>query len=975
MLSRLSLLSNSRAFQQARWRIYRLKVSPTVHASQYHILSGRKLAQSIREKANDEIQAIKLKHPNFKPTLKIIQVGARPDSSTYVRMKLKASKDSNVDCIIEKLPAEITEVELLKKISDINDDDSIHGLLIQLPLPRHLDETTITNAVDFKKDVDGFHRYNAGELTKKGGKPYFIPCTPYGCMKLLEEAHVKLDGKNAVVLGRSSIVGNPIASLLKNANATVTVCHSHTRNIAEVVSQADIVIAACGIPQYVKSDWIKEGAVVIDVGINYVPDISKKSGQKLVGDVDFDSVKEKTSYITPVPGGVGPMTVAMLVSNVLLAAKRQFVESEKLPVIKPLPLHLESPVPSDIDISRAQSPKHIKQVAEELGIHSHELELYGHYKAKISPNIFKRLESRENGKYVLVAGITPTPLGEGKSTTTMGLVQALSAHLGKPSIANVRQPSLGPTLGVKGGAAGGGYAQVIPMDEFNLHLTGDIHAISAANNLLAAAIDTRMFHEATQKNDSTFYKRLVPRKKGIRKFTPSMQRRLKRLGIEKEDPDALTPEEVKRFARLNINPDTITIRRVVDINDRMLRQITIGEAATEKGFTRTTGFDITVASELMAILALSKSLHEMKERIGRMVIGADYDNKPVTVEDIGCTGALTALLRDAIKPNLMQTLEGTPVMVHAGPFANISIGASSVIADLMALKLVGSEKNPLNDKNIHEPGYVVTEAGFDFAMGGERFFDIKCRSSGLVPDAVVLVATVRALKSHGGAPNVKPGQSLPKEYTEENIDFVAKGVSNLVKQIENIKTFGIPVVVAINRFETDSQAEIEVIKKAALNAGASHAVTSNHWMEGGKGAVELAHAVVDATKEPKNFNFLYDVNSSIEDKLTSIVQKMYGGAKIEVSPEAQKKIDTYKKQGFGNLPICIAKTQYSLSHDPSLKGVPRGFTFPIRDVRASIGAGYLYALAAEIQTIPGLSTYAGYMAVEVDDDGEIEGLF
>ncbi|SCU93085.1 LAME_0F02586g1_1 [Lachancea meyersii CBS 8951] len=976
MLSRAVKRGSLRRFYAPRLRSVTLISPSTVSAaasqSLYHTLSGTKIAKSIRDEAFQKIEQIKAKIPAFNPTLKIFQVGARPDSSAYVRMKLKASKESGVHCDVEKLPENITEAELLNKIEAVNQNDAIHGLLIQLPLPKHLDETRITNSALATKDVDGFHRYNAGELSKKGGEPMFIPCTPNGCIRLLKEAGVNIRGKNAVVLGRSDIVGTPVSSLLKNLDATVTVCHSHTANLPEILSQADIVVAACGRANYVKGEWLKEGVVVIDVGINYIPDSSKKSGQKLVGDVDYESAKTKASFITPVPGGVGPMTVAMLVQNVLLAAERQLAESNKMPAISPLSLKLQDPVPSDIAISRAQTPKPISTVASELGIHTSELELFGHYKAKVSPAILDRLKERENGKYVLVAGITPTPLGEGKSTTTMGIVQALTAHLGKPSVANVRQPSMGPTFGVKGGAAGGGYAQVIPMDEFNMHLTGDIHAISAANNLLAAAIDTRMFHETTQKKDTTFYNRLVPKKKGKRVFTKSMLKRLEKLGITKTNPDDLTPEEVNKFARLDINPDTITIKRVVDVNDRMLRQITIGQATTEKGFSRSTGFDITVASELMAILALSRDLKDMRQRVGRIVVGANSEGEPVTVEDVGCAGAVTALLKDAIKPNLMQSLEGTPVMVHAGPFANISIGASSVIADRVALKLMGKPKNSGREV---ESGYVVTEAGFDFTMGGERFFNIKCRSSGLTPNAVVLVATVRALKLHGGAPDVKPGQSLPAEYTEENVELVAKGVANLCKQISNAKQFGVPVVVAINKFESDTDAEVETIKKAAKEAGAYDAVATNHWAEGGQGAIELAEAVVKASEQPADFKFLYDIDQSVEDKLTSIVQKMYGGAEVEISPLAQQKIDMYKQQGFGNLPICIAKTQYSLSHDASLKNVPTGFKFPIRDVRASIGAGYLYALAAEIQTIPGLSTYAGYMNVEVDEDGEIEGLF
>jgi methylenetetrahydrofolate dehydrogenase (NADP+) / methenyltetrahydrofolate cyclohydrolase / formyltetrahydrofolate synthetase len=571
-----------------------------------------------------------------------------------------------------------------------------------------------------------------------------------------------------------------------------------------------------------------------------------------------------------------------------------------------------------------------------------------------------------------VSGITPTPLGEGKSTTTMGLTQALGGHLGKVAFANVRQPSMGPTFGIKGGAAGGGYSQVIPMDEFNLHLTGDIHAITAANNLLAAAIDTRMFHESTQK-DAALYRRLVPAKKGKREFAPVMLRRLKKVGIDKTNPDDLTEEEITRFARLDIDPDTITWRRVLDVNDRHLRGITIGQAPTEKGHTRETGFDISVASECMAILALANDLKDLRERLGRMVIGSSKAGLPVTCDDLGAGGALTALLKDAIKPNLMQTLEGTPVFVHAGPFANISIGNSSVLADKLALKLTGTEPDEDHET---KAGYVVTEAGFDFTMGGERFFNIKCRSSGLVPDVVVVVATIRALKVHGGGPEVSAGAPLPKEYQTENVELLRAGCVNLKKHISNAKTYGVPVVVAINKFETDTDAEVKVIEEEALSAGAEAAVPASHWAEGGAGAIKLAKAVIDASSKPTDFKLLYDTEGSVQERLEKIAKVMYGADKVELSDLAQKKVDTYTKQGFGNLPICVAKTQYSLSHDPVLKGAPTGFTVPVRDVRLAVGAGYLYALAADIQTIPGLPTAPGYLNVDVDPEtGEIDGLF
>ena len=810
--------------------------------------------------------------------------------------------------------------------------------MVQLPIPAHLSEYNITSAVDAEKDVDGFGTKNIGEIAKRGGKPQFIPCTPKGVMTLLEKTGFEIAGKRAVVLGRSDIVGSPLSFLLRNADATVTVCHSKTKDLADHLRHADIVVAAIGVAQFVKGEWLKEGAIVIDVGTNFVPDSTKKTGQRLVGDVDYESASQVASYITPVPGGVGPMTVAMLLQNVIDSATFYF-ESQKLRKTIPLPLKLQNPVPSDIAISRNQVPKPITRIADEVGIAHHELEPFGVYKAKVDLTLLKRLDHRVDGRYVVVTGITPTPLGEGKSTTTMGLAQALGAHVGRMTFANVRQPSQGPTFGIKGGAAGGGYSQVIPMDEFNLHLTGDIHAITAANNLLAAAIETRIFHENTQK-DAALYKRLVPAKDGQRTFAPIMFRRLKKLGINKTDPNELTEDEIHRFARLDMDPETITWKRVLDVNDRHMRGITVGTASTEKGQTRETGFDISVASECMAILALSTSLADMRERLGRMVVATSRSGDPVTCDDIGAGGALTALMKDAIKPNLMQTLEGTPVFVHAGPFANISIGQSSILADKLALKLAGTE--PDEDRNA-KSGYVITEAGFDFTMGGERFFNIKCRTSGLVPDVVIVVATVRALKVHGGGPSISPGAPLDPVYKQENVEILRAGCVNLKKHVENARSFGVPVVVAINRFETDTEAEIAVVREEAMAAGAEDAILSNHWAEGGKGAVDLANGVIAASQKgkPEKLNLTYSLDGTIQERIGQIGKKMYGAANVEFSELAQKKVDTYTRQGFGNLPICIAKTQYSLSHDPNLKGAPSGFTIPIRDVRMAAGAGYL----------------------------------
>lgn len=899
-------------------------------------IDGNAIAQAIRERISAGIKKTQETNPRYKPSLTIVQVGDRADSSTYVRRKLKAAEEADIICKHVHLPESITESELLQQITNFNNDPSIHGVLVQLPVPKHISEHTIITAIAEEKDVDGLGARMAGDLAKRGGKPLFTPCTPKGIMVLLEESGVEIKGKHAVVLGRSDIVGTPISHLLRSADATVTMCHSRTQNIQDYVKTADILVAAIGQPNFVKGDWLKPGAAVIDVGINEVTDESKKSGKRLVGDVDYESAAQVASLITPVPGGVGPMTVAMLLQNVVDAATTYF-DKQKARHITPLPLKLQYPVPSDIAISRVQRPKPITLIASEVGIASHELEPYGASKAKVDLSLLQRLSHRRNGRYVLVAGITPTPLGEGKSTTTVGLTQAIAGHLDRIAFANVRQPSQGPTFGIKGGAAGGGFSQVIPMDEFNLHLTGDIHAISAANNLLAAAIETRMFHEATQK-DGALYKRLVPPKAGKREFKPIMFRRLKKLGITKTNPDDLTPEEITRFARLDIDPETITWRRVLDVNDRHLRGITVGTAPTEKGLSRETGFDISVASECMAILALSNDLRDMRERLGRMVVATSRSGDPVTCDDIGAGGALAALMKDAIKPNLMQTLEGTPVFVHAGPFANISIGASSVLADKLALKLAGTEA----DENHNEKtGFVVTEAGFDFTMGGERFFNIKCRSSGLVPDVVVIVATVRALKVHGGGPEISPGAPLHEVYRTENVEILRKGCVNLRKHISNARVYGSPVVVAINKFATDTEAEIAVIREEALAAGATDAIPANHWAEGGKGAIDLAKGVISASEKEKDFKLLYDLDGTVQDRIEKIGKVMYGADRVEFSEQAQKRLETYQKQGFGNLPICIAKTQYSLSHDPALKGAPTGFTIPIRDVRLAVGAGYL----------------------------------
>ena len=628
----------------------------------------------------------------------------------------------------------------------------------------------------------------------------------------------------------------------------------------------------------------------------------------------------------------------------------------------PTPLNLRTPVPSDIDIAQEATLKPISLIAEEVGITEEELILYGPHKAKVSLDILNRLKDRPNGKYIDVTAITPTPLGEGKTTTTVGLSQALGAHLGKKVFTAIRQPSQGPTFGIKGGAAGGGYSQIIPMEDFNLHLTGDIHAITAANNLVAAALETRMFHESRQSDEALFRRLCPPAKDGSRRFAKPMLKRLEKLGIDKTDPNDLTEEERSRFVRLDIDPDTVTWRRVVDINDRHLREITVGEGPKEMGHSRKTGYDITVASEIMAILALTTDLADMRERFGRVVLATSRAGEPVTCEDIGIAGAMTVLMKDAIMPTLMQTLEGTPAFIHAGPFANIAHGNSSIIADKIALKLAD---------------YVLTESGFGADIGMEKFFDIKCRYSGLVPDAVVLVATVRALKMHGGGPAVKAGAPLAPEYVEENLELLAAGMPNLEAHIENALRFGIPVVVAVNSFKDDTQAEVDFVCKAAIAAGASDAVVSRHWMEGGAGSVALGEAVIAACEKPSDFKFLYDLETTtIKEKIETICRDIYGADGVEYSEEAEEQIERYTKFGFDKLPMCMAKTHLSISHDPSLKGRPKGFIVPIRELRASVGAGFIYPLVGAMSTMPGLPTRPAYYDVDVDlETGKVIGLF
>lgn len=564
-------------------------------------------------------------------------------------------------------------------------------------------------------------------------------------------------------------------------------------------------------------------------------------------------------------------------------------------------------VKSDLDIAQAAKMRPIAEVAKDMGLGEDEIELYGKYKAKITLDVLARLGERPNGKYIDVTAITPTPLGEGKTVTTVGLGQALN-KIGKNCVTCIRQPSLGPVFGIKGGAAGGGYAQCVPMEDFNLHFTGDVHAVGLAHNLCAAFLDN---------------------------------------SIVKGNP-------------LNIDPLSIIWPRVLDVSDRALRQIVIGLGGKENGLPREAAFDITVASEVMAILALASDLKDLRARLGRIVVAFTPDGKPVTAEDLQVAGSMAVLLRDAIKPNLIQDLEGNPVMVHAGPFANIAQGNNSIIEDRIALKL---------------GDYVVTESGFGADMGAEKFMNIKCRYSGLAPDAVVIVATVRALKMHSGRFTVVAGKPLDPELIKENLEALREGGANLVKHIENMRSFGVPVVVAVNRFTYDTDKEVELVKEMALAAGADAAVPSEVWEKGGAGGEELARAVVAAADKPGSFKLTYETDASIKDKIEAVATKIYGADGVEYSPMAEKKIKMYTELGYTNVPVCMAKTHLSISHDPTLKGRPTGFRLPIRDVRAAMGAGFLYPLCGEMRTMPGLPSVPAGTKIDLDENGKVVGLF
>jgi methylenetetrahydrofolate dehydrogenase (NADP+)/methenyltetrahydrofolate cyclohydrolase/formyltetrahydrofolate synthetase len=626
-------------------------------------------------------------------------------------------------------------------------------------------------------------------------------------------------------------------------------------------------------------------------------------------------------------------------------------------------VEVRHPVPSDIEIAQEAKMRPIIEYAKELGLSEDDLDLYGKYKAKVHLDVLEKFKDRPQGKYIDVTAITPTPLGEGKTVTTIGVSQGLH-YIGKKVMTCIRQPSQGPTFGIKGGAAGGGYSQVVSMEDFNLHLTGDIHAVGAAHNLLAAAIDNRLAKEARWSTDY-LAKALCPDDE----YTPSMRKRLEKLGIESEKPSDLSTEDKDRMFRLNIDPDSIQWRRVLDVSDAALRNIVIGLGGKNDGTPRQSGYDITVASEIMAALAMCSDLADLRARMGRIIIGTSNPGggrskgavEPITAEDLNVAGAMTVLLKDAIMPNLMQTLAGSPAFVHCGPFANIAQGNSSIIADKIALRLAD---------------YVVTESGFGADCGMEKFMNLKSRYSGLKPNCVVLVSTVRALKMHGGGPKVVAGQPLHKAYVEENLELLEKGLPNLLQHIENALKFGVTVVVAINRFKDDTDAEVALIRKRATDTGAFAVAESRVWMEGAAGGAELAQAVVEACEQPTNFRFLYPLDVPIKQKIETVAKEIYRADSVSYTPEAEAKIKLFESMGVGNLPLCMAKTHLSFTHDPALKGAPKGWTLPITDVRASVGAGFIFPLCGTMRTMPGLPTRPAFTDVDLDlETGRVVGLF
>uniref|UniRef100_A0A4W4FKN4 C-1-tetrahydrofolate synthase, cytoplasmic n=1 Tax=Electrophorus electricus TaxID=8005 RepID=A0A4W4FKN4_ELEEL len=843
------------------------------------VISGNKTSQQVREQLKKEVAEMKSQLPGFRPGLVVLQVGDREDSNLYISMKLKAAAQIGLNAKHIRLPKTATEDEVLRNIAAVNENPEAHGLIVQLPLDsvHPIDTEKVTNAVTPEKDVDGLSSVNAGRLARGDLQDCFIPCTPNGCMKLIRQTGVSVAGRNAVVIGRSKIVGAPMHDLLLWNHATVTCCHSKTPDLAAHVGGADILVVGAGKAEMVKGDWIKEGAVVIDCGINYIPDSSRPGGKRVVGDVHYPSAKERAKYITPVPGGVGPMTVAMLMENTVKSAQR-FLQNYRPGnwSISYKRVKSQKPQPSDAQISHSCPGKPIGQLAKEVGLFPKEVEPYGASRAKVRLDVLNRLNKQPDGKYVVVTGITPTPLGEGHSTVVLGLAQALGAHLNVSAFACVGQPSPPSSFGSRGGAVGGGYSQIIPIEEVSF-----VHLFIKFQRICFQSY--------------------------VKKVTEGFVTSLQKLDIVKSDPSTLTQEEIRRFVQLDINLKT---KMVCVSNERLYLK-------RDRAF---------LENEIMAVLSLSTSPRDLQHRLAKMVVAASQSGELVTTEDLGVSAVLALLLNNALKPCLMQTLEGTPAFVH------IAHDSPSVMADKIALKLVGSQ------------GFVVSDTAHGADVGMERFFNITCRSSGLQPDVVVLVVTVRALKMHGGGPRVT-GFPLPLQYLQENLELLLKGCSHLKKQVDNAMSNGLPVVVAVNVFSSDTEAELELVCNQARQTGVFDAVKCTNWSHGGAGALALAQSVQKAAEMRR---FLTESERNIK----KVAQSMYGAKDVEFSPKAKEKLELYIKQGFGSFPVCIAKTHLSLSNDPELKGVPVDFTLPITDVNANVGANFLCLLADMVSFLP-----------------------
>ncbi|KAI5615147.1 C-1-tetrahydrofolate synthase, cytoplasmic isoform X1 [Silurus asotus] len=780
------------------------------------IISGTKISQHVTERLKKDVVEMNQQLPGFRPGLVVLQIGI---NANHIR-----------------LPKMATEDEVLQSITMFNEDPDVHGLIVQLPLDsiNPINTEKVTNAVNPDKDVDGLNSVNAGKLARGDLHNCFIPCTPHGCMELLKHAGVSVAGKNAVVIGRSKIVGAPMHDLLMWNHATVTCCHSKTPDLSAEVKRADIVVVGAGKAELLKGEWIKEGAVVIDVGINHIPDSSRPSGVRVVGDVHYPSAKERAGLITPVPGGVGPMTVAMLMENTVRSAQKflQMYRPGKWSVtytkLKP-----HRPWASDAWISQCAARKPILQLAKEIGLFSKEMERYDRSRARVSLDVLQRLDKQPEGKYVAVTGITSAAQAEGRSTVALGLAQALGAHLKVNAFACVRQPSLRHWLGVRGAADGGGCSQ-ISMEE-------DLFGL------------------------------LVPVRDDLRAFSSSQLKRLQRLGIEKSDPFTLNHDEIRCLVRLDINPD----KRV----DRA-----------------------SLNSELRAIMSLSRSVEDMKDRLARMVVAYSTSGEPVTTDDLGVSEVLCLVLKETLKPCLMQTLEGTPVFLHITPSTDIPWSSPSIMADKMALKLVGPH------------GFVVTETP-DF----ENFLSITCRSSGLRPHVLVFVTSVRALKICGDGAGA------------QNLELLKRGCAHLQRRLEKARTYGVPLVVAVNTFSCDTEVEVEVVCDQARRFGAVEAVQCRSWSEGGAGALELAHGVQRAAEIQSTVHFPYELQMSVKEKMRRAAWQMFGAEDVELSAEAEEKLDLYVKQGFGNYPVCISHVR----NDADVKVVP------ISDIQAFAGAGFL----------------------------------